>query len=114
MNQYLLNDEVHVYDFANGKPMVCDLFNGVPCCIPREDFMVPPGTFRDDRSETVNKWEEVWRTQRREPKKINCPETFGLDYEGKNACKMINYDGSDGKFTCNGKFFTALMNPLIK
>ena len=109
MNQYLLNDEVHVYDFANGKPMVCDVFDKVPCCIPRDDFMLPP----NERSEPVKKWQEVWRTQRTE-EKIDCPGNFGLVHEGKNACKMRNFDGSDGKFTCDGKFFTALMKPLTK
>ena len=100
MNQYLLNEEVHIYDFANGEPMLCDIMNGVPCCRPRDDFKgrkVP---------EDVKQWKSMWRDKKKR-KQIDCPETFGLEHEGKNACLLFEYDA-----TCDGKFFTALMKPL--
>ena len=105
INQFLLNEEVHVYDFANGKPMVCSLFNGVPCCIPRDDLYGRS----EHLSEDVKNWIKVLQTQSKKAKKINCPETFGLVHNGENACLLFEYDA-----TCDGKFFTALMKPLTK
>ena len=117
MNQYLLNEEVHVYDFANAEPMICDLFDKVPCCIPRDDFKGP----EDDLSEVAKNWIEVWKAQRNREKpeekaeKIPCPHNFGLVHKGENACMLRNYDAKiddDRTFTCDGKFLTALMKPL--
>ena len=103
MNQLLLNEEVHVYDFVNAEPMLCDMFNGVPCCRPRDDFRSERGK---DLPEDVQEWQNVWATKKK-PKKMNCPENFGLEHDGKNACFMFDYDA-----TCDGKFFTALIKPL--
>ena len=119
MNQYLLNEEVHVYDFANGEPMACDLFEGVPCCIPRDDFYYSP---EKPISDLAQNWAAVWRQQRYTAEKVECPENFGLVHNGENACLIRDYNRTIEKhlsandeattFTCDGKFFTALMKPL--
>ena len=80
MNQLLLNKEVHVYDYANAEPMLCDMFNGVPCCRPRDDFRAERG---EELPEDVQKWQKVWAEKKKKIRKCIAPRTLVLNMMAK-------------------------------
>ena len=86
MNQYLLNEDVYVYDFANAEPMVCAIMGEVPCCRADSDF------WKDPVPEELKKWKSAWyRNSGVKRGAINCPVSFGIEYEGKNNCWIGTY-----------------------
>jgi len=86
MNQYLLNEDVYVYDFANAEPMICTIMGEVPCCRADGDF------WKDPVPEELKKWKSAWyRNSGIKISEVNCPVSFGLEYEGKNACWLQSY-----------------------
>ena len=111
MDQYLLNTDVYLYDFANreskaGKgPFQCRMLDGKPCCIP-EDLW-------NKKAETpqVKKIIDEFIAKRgRNRKIIKCHDHFGLqhDYSDglKDQCRHYNDEGVE----CEGK--TKTLNEL--
>ena len=96
MNEYLLNEDVYIYDFVNGDHQ-CFLFDEEPCCIPSAEIDPYLGPFSDGEPiPQVEKFIEA--TSNQEYDKIDCRSDYGLKNDDKNHCFMINYP----TVTCEG------------
>ena len=97
MNEYLLNEDVHIYDFAKGDHK-CYLFNEEPCCIPSTEIDPYLRPFAD--GEPISQVEKfIVATRKRQYDIINCRSDYGLKHDDTNHCFMINYP----TVTCEGK-----------
>ena len=105
MDQYLLNTDVYLYDFANreskaGKgPFQCRMLDGKPCCIP-EDLWKK----KDPAHSQVQKIIDEFKIKKgKNRKKIKCHDHFGLQYDYGNGledqCRHFNDEGVE----CEGK-----------
>ena len=104
MNQYLLNEDVYVYDFANAEPMICTIMGEVPCCRADGDF------WKDPVPEELKKWKSAWyRNSGVKRGAINCPVSFGIEYEGKNNCWIGTYP----ELKCEGIIYSLIGSPYF-
>ena len=92
MDQFLLNEDVYLYDFANREskagpgPFVCAMLSGKPCCIPSETWNKedprPP-----QMMEVIKKFEE---SRGRNRKKEACYHHFGVQHEYDSETGRVN------------------------
>ena len=107
MDQFLLNEDVYLYDFANREskagpgPFVCVMFSGKPCCIPSETW-----NKEDPRApqmmEVIKKFEESKGKNR---KKEACYHPFGVqhEYDPDTGLEDQCWHENDEGVQCEGK-----------
>ena len=105
MDQYLLNNDVYLYDFANreskaGKgPFQCRMLDGKPCCIP-EELWNKKNPAHSQVQKIVDQFTAKVGKNR---KKMKCHDHFGLQYDYGNGpedqCRHYN----DEDVECEGK-----------
>jgi len=108
MDQFLLNEDVYLYDFANREskagpgPFVCAMFSGYPCCIPSEIWNKqdprPP-----QMMEVIKKFEE---SKGRNRKKQACYHHFGVqhEYDSETGLEDQCWHENDEGVQCEDKF----------
>ena len=107
MDQYLLNTDVYLYDFANreskaGKgPFECRMLEGNPCCIPEDIWNKKEP--RHPQVQTII--DEFIAKTGKNRKKIKCHDHFGLQHDYgygnglEDQCRHENDEGVE----CEGK-----------
>lgn len=88
LNQYLLNEDVHIYDFSNMGDMVCDMLSNIPCCYPQGIFEENP------KGSQASHWSEVIKEYgSKSSEKIKCYNDFDLKNpsNGESICFLNNY-----------------------
>jgi len=88
LNQYLLNEDVHIYDFSTMGDMVCDMLSNIPCCYPQGIFEENP------KGSQASHWSEVIKEYgSKSSEKIKCYKDFDLKnpYSGESICFLKNY-----------------------
>ena len=106
MDQFLLNEDVYLYDFANREskagpgPFVCAMFSEYPRCIPSETW-----NKQDPRPlqmmEVIDKFEE---SKGRNRKKQACYHHFGAqhEYDSKTGLEDQCWHENDEGVQCEG------------
>ena len=105
MDQYLLNTDVYLYDFANreskaGKgPFQCRMLDGNPCCIPDEIWKR-----QNPQHSQVKKIIDTFIDKKgKNRKNIPCKDHFGVQHDYgnglENQCRHRNDEGVE----CEGK-----------
>jgi len=111
MDQYLMNEDVYLYDFANREskagngPFQCRMFDGNPCCIPNEiwtefdknkDPPRPPQVMA-----VIKAWTDAGGKNR---KKIPCRHNFGLEHEYDGVLESLCRFENDENVQCEERF----------
>ena len=93
MNQYLLNEDVYIFDFANdGDGYSCFSTQNRPCCISSKQMDM------EDQA-TLNQFNEFVKAYKnREIEKIECRRPYGMEHDGTNACWLTDLN----TVTCDG------------
>ena len=106
MDQYLLNTDVYLYDFANreskaGKgPFQCRMLDGKPCCIP-EDI------WNKKDSSQVKKIIDTFLVKKGKNRKImKCHDHFGLQHDYGNGLEDQCRHYNDESVECEGNIKT--------
>ena len=95
MNEYLLNEDVYIFDFANNQDgYACFTAQNRPCCISRTRF-------GEEDSDSWDQYSEILSAVRNGAyETIECRRPYGMEHDGKNACFLTDmYD-----VTCEGTF----------
>ena len=110
MDQYLLNDDVYLYDFANREskagngPFQCRMFDGNPCCIPNEIWTELDKNKDPPRPPQVMAVIKAWTdADGKNRKKIPCRDSFGLEHEYDGVLEAQCWLENDENVECEGK-----------
>jgi len=111
MDQYLMNEDVYLYDFANreskaGKgPFQCRMFDGNPCCIPNEIWTEFDKTKDPQRPPQVMAVIKAWTDAGgKNRKKIPCRESYGMEHEYDGVLEAQCWHENDENVECEEKF----------
>ena len=97
INQYLLNEDVYIFDFANdGEGYACDSTQNRPCCLSLKQLRLEDKATLDQFNEMLSAY------QKREYLTIECRRPYGMVHDGTDACwhRDLNTVTCDGMY-CN-------------
>ena len=95
MNQYLLNEDVYIFDFANdGDGYSCFSTQNRPCCISRKQMAMEDEASWDQFNEIL------YAYKNREYGKIECRRPYGMEHDGTDACWLTDLN----TVTCDGTY----------
>jgi len=85
INQYLLNEDVSIYDFSGMGEMVCKQFGGIPCCYPQSKW--------SRSTQMYHYYDMFWKHKDKNFEKVNCYVDMDLKdpTSGKSLCFEENY-----------------------
>ena len=101
MNQYLLNEDVSIYDFSTQGKIVCYLFSNIPCCYTWEEW----GNGYKESTQAMHFEDVSNKLGAKHSDRVQCYKDFGLKHpdDGENTCYELNYIQT----TCEGIFLTS-------
>ena len=95
MNEYLLNEDVYIFDFANdGDGHTCFSTQNRPCCISRKQI----GLNEEASWEQFNKILKAYTNRKYET--IECRRPYGMEHDGTDACWLTDLN----TVTCDGTY----------
>ena len=121
MDQYLMNEDVYLYDFANreskaGKgPFQCRMFDSKPCCIPNEIWTEFDSTKNPERPPQVMAVIKAYNdASGQNRKKIPCHDHFGLEHEYDGVLEAQCWHETDEGVECEGKInFSKIRSKIL-
>ena len=94
MNEYLLNEDVYIFDFANhADGHMCFSIQNRPCCISRNQMNMGDQASWDQYREV----QSAYRADAFET--IECRSPYGMEHDDKNACFL-----TDLNTVCDGTY----------
>ena len=110
MDQYLLNDDVYLYDFANREskagngPFQCRMFDGNPCCVPYDIWTSFDETKDPPRPTQMMAFIKAYNADDGKNRgKIPCRHNFGLEHEYDGVLESLCRFENDENVECEGK-----------
>ena len=111
MDQYLLNDDVYLYDFANREskagngPFQCRMFDSKPCCIPNEIWTEFDKNKDPQRPPQVMAVINAYNKENGKNRgKIPCRHHYGMQHEYDGVLEAQCWHDNDDNVECEGKF----------
>jgi len=111
MDQYLLNDDVYLYDFANREskagngPFQCRMFDGNPCCVPYDIWTSFDETKDPPRPTQMMAFIKAYNADNGKNRgKIPCRHNFGLEHEYDGVLESLCRFENDENVECEERF----------